>query len=113
MAGSSPGDHEQGGTTMKKMLGAAVLAAAALTGVVVSGGIAVAQPVSAVQSASFTATALGVSPSHATIRAEGYAYGKAAAAGYQRSQCYVYGSSVRASDLPGTWYGTVTVACQS
>ncbi|GAA4550738.1 hypothetical protein GCM10023192_76030 [Amycolatopsis samaneae] len=77
-----------------------------------SGGIAMAQPVSATQAASFTATALDVTPEAATIRAEGYAYDRAAAAGYRRSQCHVNNSSVRASDIPGTWYGTVTIACQ-
>ncbi|MFI9435840.1 hypothetical protein [Streptosporangium sp. NPDC052375] len=88
---------------MKKMLGAAVLAAAA---------IAIAAGPASAEVGSFTATAMDTSHSGAVSRAVNYAYGKAAVAGFLSSQCYVSSTSARASDIPGSWFGTATVYCQ-
>ncbi|ACZ87864.1 hypothetical protein [Streptosporangium roseum] len=88
---------------MKKMLGAAVLAAAAI--------VIVAGPASA-EARSFTATAQGTSQASAVNSAVYHAYSKAEWAGFLHSQCYVSNSSARAGDIPGSWFGTATVNCQ-
>ncbi|WP_433257882.1 hypothetical protein ACQPYK_21770 [Streptosporangium sp. CA-135522] len=88
---------------MKKMLGAAVLAAGAI--------VIAAGPASA-EARSFTATAQGTSQTSAVSSAVNFAYGKATTAGFLRSQCYVSNSSARSGDIPGSWFGTATVYCQ-
>jgi hypothetical protein len=88
---------------MKKMLGAAVLAAAAI--------VIAAGPASA-EARSFTGIAQGTSQTSAVNSAVYHAYSKAEWAGFLRSQCYVSSSGVRAGDNPGSWFGTATVNCQ-
>ncbi|MER5421085.1 hypothetical protein [Streptosporangium roseum] len=88
---------------MKKVLGAAVLAAAAI--------VIAAGPASA-EARSFTATAQGASQTSAVSSAVYHAYSKAEWAGFLHSQCYVSNSSARAGDIPGSWFGTATVNCQ-
>ncbi|MBP2476726.1 hypothetical protein JOF53_005598 [Crossiella equi] len=90
---------------MKKFL----VGAAVVTGAVLSA--AAPAQAAVLEAQTFTATGMGVSPSGAVAEGERQAFFKASAAGYPRSQCYVQGTSVRASTIPGTWFGTVALYC--